>query len=94
MLCGPLPLLQTPPLTFFLLALPRPSLLLPTTVHPVESSLYYSAALIPVMMGAHPIIFLLFKFDLTMAALVGHDGHAFPGAGSQPHWLHHNNFEW
>ena len=63
-------------------------------MHPIESSLYYSAALIPVLCGAHPIVFLLFKFDLTMAALVGHDGYAWPGAGSQPHWLHHNNFEW
>ena len=26
---------------------------------------------------------------LTIAALVGHDGHGYPGGGSQCHWLHH-----
>jgi len=30
---------------------------------------------------------------LPIAALVGHDGYAYPGGGSQCHWLHHNNFD-
>lgn len=63
------------------------------SMHPVESTLYYTAALMPVVFGAHPLVFLLYKVDLSLAALWGHDGHVNPGAGSQPHWLHHNNFE-
>ena len=59
------------------------------SMHPVESSIYYTAMLVPVLFGAHPIVFLYTKFDLTMAALIGHDGYGFPGGGSQPHWLHH-----
>ena len=59
------------------------------SMHPVESSIYYSAAIVPLLFAAHPIVFLYTKFDLTMAALIGHDGFASPGGGSQPHWLHH-----
>jgi sterol desaturase/sphingolipid hydroxylase (fatty acid hydroxylase superfamily) len=64
------------------------------SMHPIESSTYYTAMLIPVLFGAHPLVFLYTKFDLTMAALIGHDGFgAQPGNGSQTHWLHHNNFD-
>lgn len=59
------------------------------SMHPVESFTYYTAAFIPLIFGAHPIVFFYTKFDLTLAALIGHDGFAFPGGGSQPHWLHH-----
>ena len=59
------------------------------SMHPVESTIYYTAMLIPVLLGAHPIVLFYTKFDLTMAALIGHDGYGFPGGGSQPHWLHH-----
>ena len=59
------------------------------SMHPVESSTYYTAMLVPVLLGCHPIVFYYTKFDLTMAALIGHDGYGFPGGGSQPHWLHH-----
>jgi len=38
------------------------------SMHPVESSAYYSAALIPVFFCAHPIMFMFYKFDLTIAA--------------------------
>jgi lathosterol oxidase len=64
-----------------------------TSMHPVESIIYYTASLIPVYFGAHPLIFLYTKFDLTLAALIGHDGFGFPGSGSQTHWLHHHLFE-
>jgi sterol desaturase/sphingolipid hydroxylase (fatty acid hydroxylase superfamily) len=63
------------------------------SMHPVESSMYYTAMLVPVIFGAHPIVFYYCKFDLTMAALIGHDGFGFPGGGSQPHWLHHTQVE-
>ena len=61
------------------------------SMHPVESTLYYTAMFIPVLFGAHPILFLYTKADLTMAALIGHSGFAFPGGGSQTHWLHHHH---
>jgi sterol desaturase/sphingolipid hydroxylase (fatty acid hydroxylase superfamily) len=56
------------------------------SMHPVESSAYYSAMLIPALLGAHPMIFLFYKFDLTIAALIGHDGHGAPATGSHDHW--------
>ena len=59
------------------------------SMHPVESTLYYTAMLIPLFLGAHPIVLLYTKLDLTMAALIGHDGFGSPGGGSQPHWVHH-----
>jgi len=59
------------------------------SMHPVESTTYYTAMLVPILFGAHPIVLLYTKFDLTLAALIGHDGYGFPGGGSQPHWLHH-----
>lgn len=39
------------------------------SMHPVESAAYYSAMLIPVYFGAHPLVMLYTKFDLTIAAL-------------------------
>ena len=69
-------------------------------MHPVESSGYYTAMLLPhqvlaaaqalgMLAGAsiHPIALLYTKMDLTIAALVGHDGIGYPGGGSQCHWL-------
>ena len=67
-------------------------------MHPVESSTYYTAMYLPLALAAalpgvfgpvHPIVMLYTKMDLTIAALVGHDGHGYPGGGSQAHWLHH-----
>lgn len=55
--------------------------------------MYYHAMLVPVFFGAHPLVALYTKVDLTMAALIGHDGVGFPGGASQPHWLHHHKFE-
>ena len=63
------------------------------SMHPVESSIYYTAMLIPFFLRCHPIVFYYTKFDLTMAALIGHDGFGFPGGGSQPHWLHHKKVD-
>ena len=70
------------------------------SMHPMESSIYYTAMLFPLVFaglcgfaGVHPIVLLYTKMDLTIAALVGHDGYGYPGAASQAHWLHHNNFD-
>ena len=62
-------------------------------MHPVEGALYYTAALIPCFFGAHPVAFAVCKLDLTMGAMVGHDGFGFPGGGGAFHYLHHENFE-
>ncbi len=58
-------------------------------MHPVESSTYFTAMLVPVIFGAHPIIMLYTKMDLSLAALIGHSGIADVGNASQPHTIHH-----
>jgi sterol desaturase/sphingolipid hydroxylase (fatty acid hydroxylase superfamily) len=44
------------------------------SMHPIESSIYYSTMFLPIAFGAHPLVMLYTKMDLTIAALVGHDG--------------------
>jgi len=67
------------------------------SMHPIESSTYYTAMLLPIAVSyalglapIHPIVLLYTKMDLTIAALVGHDGIGYPGGASQAHWLHHS----
>ena len=62
---------------------------------PVESILYISAALIPLMFrsGCHPWLHLYTKLDLIIGAQIGHDGFDAPGGGSYYHQLHHAHFE-
>ena len=64
-----------------------------TSMHPVESALYYSAALIPVAFGAHPAIALACIIDCAVGAWLGHDGFQFPGSGDYFHQLHHQCFD-
>ena len=47
-------------------------------MHPMESSLYYSAALIPVFLGCHPIVAVACIMDLATGAWLGHDGFQVP----------------
>eukprot|EP01116_Phalansterium_solitarium_P004595 TRINITY_DN15628_c0_g1_i1.p1 TRINITY_DN15628_c0_g1~~TRINITY_DN15628_c0_g1_i1.p1 ORF type:complete len:319 (-),score=81.01 TRINITY_DN15628_c0_g1_i1:455-1411(-) len=63
------------------------------SMHPVESTLYYTAALIPLFFINHPLVFLYTKMDLTMGALIGHCGFANPANASFNHYLHHAHFE-
>merc|ERR550519_1722767 len=49
-----------------------------TNMHPVESTLYYSAALIPVAFGLHPVHALGVIVDCAMGAWLGHDGFQWP----------------
>ena len=62
---------------------------------PVESVLYISAALIPLMFrsGCHPWLHLYTKLDLIIGAQIGHDGFDAPGGGSYFHQLHHAKYE-
>jgi len=64
-----------------------------TNMHPVESSLYYSAALIPVAFGLHPVHALAVIIDAAMGAWLGHDGFQWPGSGDYFHLLHHAHFD-
>ena len=60
-----------------------------TNMHPVEATLYYSAALIPVAFGAHPTIAVGCIIDCAVGAWLGHDGFQWPGSGDYFHQLHH-----
>jgi sterol desaturase/sphingolipid hydroxylase (fatty acid hydroxylase superfamily) len=52
-----------------------------TNMHPVESTLYYSAALLCLPFGAHPCIALACIIDCGVGAWLGHDGFQWPGSG-------------
>ena len=70
-------------------------------MHPVEATLYYTAALIPVSLGLHPVhalgkvfsaffnIFIQCSLavivDCAMGAWLGHDGFMWPGSGDYFH---------
>jgi len=64
-----------------------------TNMHPVEATLYYSAALIPVALGLHPVHALAVIIDCAMGAWLGHDGFQWPGSGDYFHMLHHKHFD-
>jgi sterol desaturase/sphingolipid hydroxylase (fatty acid hydroxylase superfamily) len=64
-----------------------------TSMHPIESLLYYSACLIPVPFGCHPLIVLACLIDCAVGAWLGHDGFQFPGSGDMFHQLHHAHFD-
>jgi sterol desaturase/sphingolipid hydroxylase (fatty acid hydroxylase superfamily) len=59
-------------------------------MHPVESAAFLSVALVPVLCGAHPAVFLYLLLNLQMSPAIGHSGFEDPGGGSQAHWLHHS----
>ena len=56
-----------------------------TSMHPVESTLYYSACLMAVPFGAHPAIVLGCIVDCGVGAWLGHDGFQWPGSGDYFH---------
>lgn len=64
-----------------------------TNMHPVESTLYYSACLCVVPLGAHPAVALGCIVDCAMGAWLGHDGFDWPGNGDYFHQLHHAHFD-
>ena len=46
-----------------------------TSMHVVEATLYYSAGLMPVLMGGlHPVVALAWIIDCAVGAWLGHDG--------------------
>ena len=64
-----------------------------TSMHPVESTLYYSASLMVVPFGVHPAIVLGCIIDCAVGAWLGHDGFQWPGSGDYFHQLHHAHFD-
>ena len=58
-----------------------------TSMHPVESTLYYTAIFLPCLWAAHPIVALTALYDLGIAAWLGHDGFQWPGSGDYYHQL-------
>jgi sterol desaturase/sphingolipid hydroxylase (fatty acid hydroxylase superfamily) len=64
-----------------------------TNMHPVESYLYFSAALMAVPFGCHPAIPLACIVDCAVGAWLGHDGFQWPGSGDYFHQLHHAHFD-
>jgi len=64
-----------------------------TNMHPVESFMYFCAALIAVPFGTHPAVFLGCVVDCAVGAWLGHDGFQWPGSGDYFHQLHHAHFE-
>lgn len=64
-----------------------------TNMHPFESTLYYSACLIFVAFGCHPVIVLGCIVDCAVGAWLGHDGFQWPGSGDYFHLLHHSFFD-
>jgi len=58
-----------------------------------RSTLYYSAALIPVLLGLHPVHSLAVIVDCGMVAWLWHDGFEWPGSGDYFHQLHHKHFD-
>ena len=46
-----------------------------TSMHVVEATLYYSAGIVPVLMGGlHPVVALAWIVDCAVGAWLGHDG--------------------
>jgi len=64
-----------------------------TSMHPVESTLYYTAGLMAIPFGCHPIIPVAIMFDAGIGAWLGHGGFVFPGTGDMYHTIHHLVFD-
>ena len=64
-----------------------------TSMHPVESFLYYSACYCALPFGVHPCIVIGCLVDCAVGAWLGHDGFQSPGAGDYFHYLHHAHFD-
>ena len=58
-------------------------------MHPLEGILYESAILVPLYFTHHPFVLLVIKIDLTLRAVLGHDGYDYPGSSNWYHYLHH-----
>ena len=63
-------------------------------MHPVEHTLYFSCALLPLFFKMHPSLFLFNLFHAAISPMAGHDGLSGEvGGGGYGHYLHHAHFE-
>jgi len=63
------------------------------SMHPIEGTIYFTAAMIPAVFGAHPYTFILCKLCLAIDSWVAHDGFGPPSAGVYFHYLHHAYYD-
>lgn len=64
-----------------------------TSMHPVEATLYYSAAFVVAPFPVHVTLPLACIIDCGVGAWLGHDGFQVPGVGDVFHQLHHATFD-
>lgn len=64
-----------------------------TSMHPVESTMYYAACMTPWLFACHPVIVLATLIDCGIGAWLGHGGFVFPGTGDIYHCIHHVVFD-
>ena len=58
-------------------------------MHPLEGLIYQTGALVPCFFKHHPALINFVKIENTLSAVLGHDGHDFPGSGDYWHMVHH-----
>lgn len=64
-----------------------------TSMHPVESTMYYGSCVFALPFSCHPAIALGLMIDCGVAAWMGHSGFVFPGTGDVFHVIHHMVFD-
>lgn len=60
-----------------------------TSMHPVESTIYYTGMCLAWPFGCHPIVSVALLLDLGIGAWLGHSGFVEPGSGNVYHTIHH-----
>lgn len=64
-----------------------------TSMHPIEVTIYLSAAFLAIPFCVHPTIPLALLIDCGFSAWLGHGGFVFPGTGDYYHNIHHTHFD-
>lgn len=64
-----------------------------TSMHPIESTMYYACSFLALPFGCHPIIPVAMIIDAGIGAWLGHGGFIFPGTGDMYHTIHHLVFD-
>lgn len=58
-------------------------------MHPIEGIIYETAAFVPCLFYHHPLMVNIMKLELSLSAILGHDGFDFPGSSDYFHYVHH-----
>lgn len=62
------------------------------SMHPIESTLYISRVLLPLLIPASPLHFYFSLYNTTLMPIPGHSGHE-ELLGNAYHWIHHHTFQ-